>query len=55
MGNDISACTGMNSRAMTEWEASRRLSIRLAGAASKVGQVLGYEIEPISKMPSDKR
>ena len=51
MGNGISACTGMNSRAMTEWETSRRLSIRLAGEAIKVGQALGYEIEPISKMP----
>jgi 2-dehydropantoate 2-reductase len=54
MGNGISACTGMNSKAMTEWETSRRLSIRLAGEAIKVGQALGYEIEPISKMPSDK-
>ena len=54
MGNGISACTGMNSRAMTEWETSRRLSIRLAGEAIKVGQALGYEIEPIRKMPAEK-
>src|SRR4029453_7705382 len=54
MGNGISACTGMNSRAMTEWETSRRLSIRLAGEAIKVGQALGYEMETISKMPSEK-
>jgi 2-dehydropantoate 2-reductase len=54
MDNGISACTGMNSRAMTEWETSRRLSIRLAGEAIKVGQALGYEIEPISKIPAEK-
>jgi 2-dehydropantoate 2-reductase len=39
---------------MTEWDTSRRLSIRLAGEAIKVGQALGYEIEPIRKMPSEK-
>jgi 2-dehydropantoate 2-reductase len=54
MGNGISACTGMNSWAMTEWETSRRLSIRLAGEAIKVGQALGYEIEPIRRTPSEK-
>ena len=54
MGNGISACTGMNSRAMTEWDTSRRLSIRLAGEAIKVGQALGYEIEPIQRMPAEK-
>jgi len=54
MGNGISACTGMNSRAMTEWETSRRLSIRLAGEAIKVGQALGYEIEPIRHMAPEK-
>jgi ketopantoate reductase len=54
MGNGISACTGLNMRAMAEWETSRRLSIRLAGEAIKVGQALGYEIEPISKMPVEK-
>src|SRR6266705_2929349 len=46
-------CTGMNSRAMTEWDTSRRLSIRLAGEAIKVGQALGYEIEPIQRMPAE--
>jgi 2-dehydropantoate 2-reductase len=35
-------------------ERGHRLSIRLAGEAIKVGQALGYGIEPISKMPSDK-
>jgi 2-dehydropantoate 2-reductase len=47
MGNGISACTGMNSKAMVEWPASRRVSIRLAGEAVRVGRALGYSLEPI--------
>ena len=38
---------------LTDWDTSRRLSIRLAGEAIKVGQALGYEIEPIQRMPAE--
>jgi 2-dehydropantoate 2-reductase len=54
MGNGISACTGLNSKGMTELEAPRRLSIRLGGEAIRVGQALGYELESIRGMPHEK-
>jgi 2-dehydropantoate 2-reductase len=54
MGNGISACTGMNSKAVIEWETSRRLSIRLAGEALRIGRALGYEMEPVRGMSSEK-
>ena len=54
MGNGISACTGLNSKGMTELEVPRRLSIRLAGEAIRVGQALGYDLESIRGMPHEK-
>jgi 2-dehydropantoate 2-reductase len=54
MGNGVSAATGLNSKGMVALETTRRLSIRLAGEAIKVGQALGYELESIRNMPSDK-
>jgi 2-dehydropantoate 2-reductase len=54
MGNGISASTGLNSKAMTEMEVPRRLSIRLGGEAIRVGQALGYELESIRGMPAEK-
>jgi 2-dehydropantoate 2-reductase len=54
MGNGISACTGMNSKAMLTSETSRWLSIRLAGEAIRIGRALGYDLEPIRGMPPDK-
>lgn len=47
MFNGISACTGLNTKGMLEWETSRRVSIRLAGEAIRVGRALGYELESI--------
>ena len=47
MGNGVSAVTGLDSKAMTESHTARRLSIRLAGEAVRVGQALGYELEAI--------
>jgi 2-dehydropantoate 2-reductase len=54
MGNGISACTGLNSKGMTELETPRRLSIRLAGEAIRVGQALGYDLESIRGMPHEQ-
>ncbi len=54
MGNGISASTGLNSIAITELEMTRRLSIRLAGEAVRVGHALGFELESIHGQPGDK-
>ncbi|GIX47357.1 MAG: 2-dehydropantoate 2-reductase [Candidatus Tectimicrobiota bacterium] len=54
MGNGLSAVTGMNSLSMYTTEATRRLMIRLAGEAIRVGQALGYEIEAIRGLPPEK-
>lgn len=54
MGNGVSASTGLNSLGMVTMEMTRRLSIRLAGEAIRVGQALGYELEAIRGMPGDK-
>jgi 2-dehydropantoate 2-reductase len=54
MGNGVSASTGLNSKSMIELEMTRRLSIRLAGEAIRVGQALGYELELIRGMPAEK-
>jgi len=54
MGNGISACTGMNSKTMVAWETSRRVSIRLAGEAIRVGRALGYDLESIRGVPPEK-
>ena len=54
MGNGVSACTGLNSKGMVALETTRRLSIRLAGEAIKVGQALGYELESIRGMSGEK-
>jgi len=54
MVNGISACTGMNSKAMVAWETSRRAFIRLAGEAIRIGHALGYELEPIRGLPPER-
>ncbi len=54
MGNGVSACTGLNSKGMIELEMTRRVSIKLAGEAIRVGQAHGYELESIRGMPGDK-
>jgi len=52
MVNGISACTGLNLRAMVEWETLRRLSIRLAKPSSS-GRPWVMR-SSISKMPAEK-
>ncbi len=54
MGNGISACTGMSGKAMMEWDTSRRVSIRLAGEAVRIGQALGYTLESIRGLPPER-
>ncbi|MEE8305140.1 MAG: 2-dehydropantoate 2-reductase [Candidatus Tectomicrobia bacterium] len=54
MGNGVSASTGLGTRGMVELETTRRLSIRLAGEAIRVGRALGYKLESIRSQPSDK-
>jgi 2-dehydropantoate 2-reductase len=54
MGNGISACTGMNGKAMVAWETSRRVSIRLAGEAIRIGRALGYDLESIRGVPPER-
>jgi 2-dehydropantoate 2-reductase len=54
MGNGVSAVTGLNSKGMVMLEAPRRLSIRLAGEAIRVGQALGFELESIQGIPAEK-
>jgi 2-dehydropantoate 2-reductase len=54
MGNGISACTGMGNKALIEWAESRRLSIRLAGEAIRIGHALGYTLESIRGLPPEK-
>lgn len=54
MGNGIAAATGLNSKGMAELETTRRLSIRLAGEAIRVGHALGFELESIRGKQADK-
>ena len=54
MGNGISACTGMGTKALIECAQSRRLSIRLAGEAIRIGHALGYTLESIRGLPPEK-
>jgi len=54
MGNGVSASTGLSSKETAENETARRLSIRLAGEAVKVGLALGYDLESIRSQPPEK-
>jgi 2-dehydropantoate 2-reductase len=54
MGNGISACTGMSSKALIESGTARRVSIRLAGEAIRIGHALGYTLEAIRGVPPEQ-
>ncbi|MDP6688472.1 MAG: 2-dehydropantoate 2-reductase [Alphaproteobacteria bacterium] len=47
MGNGLSAASGMSNKQFTQNETTRRLSIRLAGEAVRVGQMQGLALEKI--------
>src|SRR5246127_1677501 len=46
MANGVAAATGMSGNEMNRDEKIRRLSIRLAGEGVRVGQALGYPLQP---------
>ena len=52
MVNGISASTGFASKEVFGQQVTRRLAIRLAGEAIRVGEALGYDLEPIMSQPS---
>jgi 2-dehydropantoate 2-reductase len=54
MANGVSAATGLDGIKMVELETTRRLSIRLAGEAIRVGQALGFSLEPIRGVPPER-
>jgi 2-dehydropantoate 2-reductase len=54
MRNSISALTGLVGTENDLHPPVRRLILRLAGEAVRVGQALGYELEDIYKLPPDR-
>jgi 2-dehydropantoate 2-reductase len=54
MTNGVSAATGMSGIAMVDTPMTRRLLIRLAGESVRVGQALGFTLEPIRGLPPEK-
>ncbi len=50
MRNPVSAATGRGGNANDRDDHTRRLAIRLAGEAARVGQALGFDLELIYKM-----
>lgn len=54
MRNPVSAATGRGGNANDRDDHTRRLAIRLAGEAAKIGEALGFNLENIYKMqPAD--
>ena len=49
----VLGATGLNKQEVNEWDKSRNLKIRAGAEAIVVGRALGYEIEPIVKVPLD--
>ncbi len=53
MGNGVTAATGMTSGNCLRNDIVRRLQIKLAGEAVRVGQALGYQLEKIRGFEAD--
>ena len=53
MRNGVCAATGLGANACDRETITRRLTIRLAGEAVKIGKALGYELETINKFAPD--
>ena len=53
MGNGVTAATGMTSGDCLRNDTIRRLQIRLAGEAVRVGQALGYTLEKVRGFEAD--
>jgi 2-dehydropantoate 2-reductase len=54
MRNGVSAATGLAGNAGDKDDRIRRFAIRLGGEAVRIGQALGYELEHIGKLDSDR-
>ena len=53
MRNGVCAATGLGANACDKETITRRLTIRLAGEAVKIGKALGYQLETINKFEPD--
>ncbi|MEJ1977540.1 MAG: 2-dehydropantoate 2-reductase [Acetobacteraceae bacterium] len=54
MRNGVSAVTGFGGNDRERHDAVRRFTIRLGGEAVRIGQALGYDIEPIAKINPER-
>ena len=54
MRNAVSAVTGLGGNDREQHEAVRRFSIRVGGEAVRIGQALGYDIEPVAKVDPER-
>src|SRR5260221_3582209 len=55
MRNGVSAATGLSGNAGDRDETIRRFAIRLGGEAVRIGQALGYQVEPIGNLDPESR
>ena len=53
MRNGVCAASGLGANACDQETITRRLTIRLAGEAVKIGKALGYQLETINKFEPD--
>lgn len=53
MRNGVSAATGLGGNARDRHDRIRRVVVKLAGEAVKVGRALGLDLEPIAKIDTD--
>jgi 2-dehydropantoate 2-reductase len=53
MRNGVSAATGLGGNARDKHDRIRRVVVKLAGEAVKVGRALGLDLEPIAKIDPD--
>jgi 2-dehydropantoate 2-reductase len=54
MRNGLSAITGLGGNDRERDDDARRFSIRLGGEAVRIGQALGYDIEPVAKIQPER-
>lgn len=53
MRNGVCAASGLGANACDREPVTRRLSIRLAGEAVRIGRALGYDLEIINRFPAE--
>lgn len=54
MTTAVSGVTGLNLKAVLQGEATRKLVVKLGIEAIRVGQALGYAMEPIRRLPPEQ-